>query len=224
MILSATGLRFAWPGGPQLHFPDLALAPGDTRVLLGVSGSGKTTLLSLIGGLLVPAVGEVRLGDSVLSRLPAAERDRLRARRIGFVPQDPALLAPLGALDNLLAAAHLAGVAVPVEAARAGLAAVGLAGLEARRPAQLSGGQRQRVAIARALLLRPALLVADEPTANLDDDSAATVLGLLRARCAEAGAALLVATHDVRVRTAWPDAPVTRLQADAVAGGVPATV
>jgi putative ABC transport system ATP-binding protein len=196
-------LRVERGGRTVLEIASLEVEAGAQRAIVGPSGCGKTTLLSVLAGLLPVREGRVTVGDADLADLarqgPRA-LDRFRARRVGLVPQQPLLLGVLDVLDNLLAAQHFSGVPVDRAAARALLARLELGALERRRPRELSRGQQQRVALARALVNRPALILADEPTANLDDDNAAQALGLLAERAREAGATLLIATHDARVR------------------------
>jgi putative ABC transport system ATP-binding protein len=205
--LSIEGLRVDRGGRAVLEVSGLELPAGSQSAIVGPSGCGKTTLLSVLAGLLPPSAGRVRIGDTDLGELRRSGElavDRFRARHVGLVPQQPLLFGVLGALDNLLIARHFAGLPPEREAARALLARLGLVGLEQRRPRELSRGQQQRVALARALVVRPALILADEPTANLDDDHARVVLDLLAGQAREAGATLLVATHDARVRDRLP--------------------
>jgi ABC-type lipoprotein export system ATPase subunit len=201
--LEVEDLRVERAGRTVLALPSLALEAGGQAVVVGPSGCGKTTLLSVLAGLLPPAGGRVAIAGRALSEVAAGGQralDAFRARHVGLVPQQPLLFGVLGALDNLLAAQHFAGAEVDREAARGLLAQLGLAGLERRRPRELSRGQQQRVALARALVNRPSLILADEPTANLDDAHAAQALDLLAERAQALGATLLVATHDARVR------------------------
>jgi putative ABC transport system ATP-binding protein len=195
------------------------LEAGGQAVVVGPSGSGKTTLLSILAALMPPTEGTVRIAGEDLGALRARgrhESDRFRARRIGLVPQQPMLFGVLDALENVLAARHFAGLEPDRAAAADLLAAVGLQGLERRRPAQLSRGQQQRVALARALANRPSVILADEPTANLDDERTARVIALLADRARDMGATLLVATHDARVRERFD--LVLQLDAAGVAG------
>ena len=180
-----------------------AMDRGAHALVTGPSGCGKTTLLSLIAGLLPIQEGRIELSGedlgAVAARGPQA-MDRFRARRIGLVSQQPMLFGMLGALDNLLIARQLAGLEPDRAACLGLLSQLGLEGLAARRPSALSRGQQQRVALARALVNRPALILADEPTANLDDEHTAQVVRLLQDRARALDANLLIATHDARVR------------------------
>jgi putative ABC transport system ATP-binding protein len=172
----------------------LEIAAGEVVTLLGRSGSGKTTLLNLLAGLDRPTRGRVEIEGADLEGLGEWGRTLVRRRRIGFVFQFFNLLPTLSALENVALALELAGL--PDDGrARDALWAVGLEGKERRRPNELSGGERQRVAVARALVKEPAVILADEPTGNLDTATGDLVLDLLSRRCREAGAALLMATH-----------------------------
>ena len=180
-----------------------AMARGTHALVTGPSGCGKTTLLGLIAGLLPIQQGRIKLAGedlaTVAARGPQA-MDRFRARMIGLVSQQPMLFGMLGALDNLLIARQLAGFEPDRAACLDLLSQLGLDRLAARRPRELSRGQQQRVALARALVNRPALILADEPTANLDDEHATQVVRLLQDRALALNATLLIATHDARVR------------------------
>ena len=201
--LDIEALRWARGGRVLLDIARFALAQGEAAVVVGPSGCGKTTLLSLIAGLLPLQQGRITVDAcdlSTIARSGPRAVDRFRARRLGLVPQQPLLFGMRGVLDNLLLAQQLAGEPPDPDSARELLGKVGLAGLDARRPGELSRGQQQRVALARALVNRPCLILADEPTANLDDGHAMQVLDLLQQRAGELGASLLIATHDARVR------------------------
>jgi len=175
---------------------DLAVAPGEFVAILGPSGSGKSTLLGLAAGLDRPTEGEVRIGGRPIQALSEDELARLRRGRIGFVFQSFQLLPNLTALENVLLPLELAGRAEPLARARALLAEVGLAEREHHYPVQLSGGEQQRVALARALVNEPELLIADEPTGNLDHRLAQEVMRLF-SQINVRGTTVLVATHDV---------------------------
>ncbi len=177
---------------------------GEHWLVAGASGSGKTTLLNLLAGLATPTAGTVRIGEVEPARLAPAACDRWRGREVGLVPQRLHLVAALDVLDNLRLARYLAGLPADPARVRELLAALGLAALARRFPSQLSQGQAQRVAVARAVINHPRLLLADEPTANLDDEHAAAALALLRDQARATGATLVVASHDARVRPLLP--------------------
>ena len=201
--------RYPQADGSELTVLDsisLTIRPGETVSVAGRSGSGKSTLLHLAAGIETPTRGTVRLGGKELAGLPDAERSRLRGRFVGLVFQFFHLVPYLSVRENVLLPARIAGVrrvpdgaGTPAEVGSAAdrlLAAVGLEG-RAREPARrLSGGEMQRTAIARALLLQPALLLADEPTGNLDARGAVAVADLLFRLVRERRAGLLLATHD----------------------------
>jgi putative ABC transport system ATP-binding protein len=179
----------------------LAIEPGEFVLLEGPSGSGKTTVLAVAAGLLPADRGEVSLAEDALASLDAAALRRCRSRRVGFVFQHANLLASLSARHNVVLAGLLAGAA-PDEAERRSdelLLALGVAALASRHPGELSGGEQQRVAVARALVHRPAVVLADEPTAHLDRESGRIVADRLRILARERNAAVLVATHDSRL-------------------------
>jgi lipoprotein-releasing system ATP-binding protein len=180
----------------------LQLGRGDFAALIGPSGSGKSTLLNIIGLLEQPSGGSYTLLGEATTALDDAARTRLRGRAIGFVFQFHHLLPAFTALENVLLPALMQeGRISPTrrEHGRALLAAMGLAAAEGKRPGELSGGMQQRVAIARALVLDPPLVLADEPTGNLDTAASDEVFGLLRRLHTERGIAFLVVTHDPRL-------------------------
>ncbi|WP_163577308.1 ABC transporter ATP-binding protein [Halomonas faecis] len=191
---------YATPQGPLpvLRSVDLSLRRGESLALMGESGSGKSTLLHLAAGLDRPDDGEVRLAGQAISSLGEPARARLRRDTLGLVFQQFHLVPSLNVADNLRLQARLAGRERPDWSTYL-LQRLGLAGLETRYPEQLSGGQQQRLAIGRALAPRPSLLLADEPTGNLDETTADAVLALLRELVSEADSALLVVTHSPRV-------------------------
>ncbi len=203
-VLRLQGVRKAYGGGASprvevLHGIDLALAEGAFAALVGPSGSGKSTLLNLIGLLETPTVGEIWLAGEPVHAASDAVRTALRNRYLGFVFQFHHLLPAFSAEENVL---------MPILAGRGRISAddrrrarhllerTGLAAHAHKRPVQLSGGQQQRVAIVRALMNRPRLVLADEPTGNLDSHTAQEVFALLRELNREEGTAFLIVTHD----------------------------
>ncbi len=205
-MLQLQGLSHRYGQAAALHFPDLAVPPGRHVLVRGRSGSGKSTLLALIAGLLTPSSGHVRVGTTDVGALPARARDAWRGAQLGFVPQRLHLSPSLSVAGNLELPFLCAGEAVDALRIAATLQRLGIAELAGRRPHELSVGQAQRVALARAVLRRPRLILADEPTASLDDDNAAAAMALLLQAAADAGAMLVLATHDARVATWLPDA------------------
>jgi len=191
---------FATPQGRLqiLKGVDLSLLPGETLALMGESGSGKSTLLNLAAGLDAADAGEIRLCGASLGALGEAGRASLRRESIGLVFQRFNLIASLTVAQNLSFQARLCGRLDPAWQTEL-TARLGLAGLEARYPEALSGGQQQRVAIGRALAARPKLILADEPTGNLDEASGDEALALMLDLVASSGAALLMVTHSARL-------------------------
>lgn len=180
-----------------LQCPELTIAAGDYVAIVGPSGSGKTTLLSLLGGMLSPTSGKVWVNGQSVYQLPVAERSALRGRLMGFVFQSFQLIPYLTALENVQIPLSLLGIAADEQRVRAQriLEKFGLAERLAHRPAELSIGQQQRVALARTLVNDPQLILADEPTGNLDPDSRKLVLDALDAAHAE-GRTVVLVTHD----------------------------
>ena len=177
----------------------LTLDPGTSVAVLGPSGSGKSSLMAVIAGLERPDSGSVSLSGADLSALDEDQLARLRGRSLGIILQSFQLLPTMTAIENVSVPLELAGAKDARERARAELEAVGLGHRLHHYPAQLSGGEQQRVAIARATAPRPALLLADEPTGNLDSATGAGIVNLLFERAGAAGAGLLVITHDPAV-------------------------
>ena len=177
------------------------IAEGEFTALVGPSGSGKTTLLNLMGGLDLPDAGSIAVAGRRLETMESTEITRLRLSRIGFVFQSYNLIPVLSALENVEYVMLLQGVSRAERRRRALeiLDEVGLGGLHDRRPAEMSGGQQQRVAVARAIVSDPAIVLADEPTANLDSHTATDLLELMRGMNAKHGVTFVFATHDERV-------------------------
>ena len=193
-VLQITGLQRRYGDEPVFSGVDLQLAAGEFVALLGESGVGKSTLLNCIAGLDDADAGSVLLAGAEVRRLPEPDRARLRRETLGFVFQAFHLLPHLSVAENIALPLLLLGRPDPARVETL-LAAVGLAGLGGRSPAQLSGGQLQRVALARALVHRPRLILADEPTGNLDPSTAERMLDLLLAQVRAEGAACLLVTH-----------------------------
>lgn len=181
-----------------LDVPELSLGDGEQVALEGASGSGKTTLLHIVAGILTPDSGSVSLAGHELTELSESEVDRVRAEHIGYVFQTFNLLQGYTALENVLLGMAF-GEGQDTRRAQELLDRVGIADKANHLPGQLSVGQQQRVAIARAVANRPSLLLADEPTGNLDADMAQQALKLLREACEEVGAAILLVSHDPAV-------------------------
>jgi putative ABC transport system ATP-binding protein len=175
----------------------LKIGRGETAALIGPSGSGKSTLLMVMAGLERPDAGSVKVDGTGLGRLGEDALARFRGARIGIVFQSFHLIPTMTALENVAIPLELADAAAAFERARTELAAVGLEDRLAHYPAQLSGGEQQRVALARALAPNPAILVADEPTGNLDEATGASIIDLMFALKRERGATLIVVTHDL---------------------------
>lgn len=196
VVLSAQGLRksFASPAGPLavLRSVDLTVHAGECVSIRGSSGSGKTTLLQLLGGLDVADAGEANFLVPGRGLVPAR---RNLGKGVGFVFQNYQLMPELTALENVRLAAQISGTTASSADAQALLESVGLGGRLGHLPAQLSGGECQRVAIARALINRPSVLLADEPTGNLDEGTGAEVMRLLLQVVKERGTALVLVTH-----------------------------
>lgn len=185
---------------PLLTFPDLTVNVQDKILLLGDSGCGKTSLLSVIAGLLQPTTGTVSIQGQDIYKMGARERDQLRGKAFGFVFQTLHLLPSLTIAQNILLAADMSGVTPPADRLPNLLKSLGLADKAESKPSELSQGQQQRAALARAIFNFPALIIADEPTSSLDDKNAEIVMDLLEQQAKESGAALLVATHDHRIK------------------------
>ncbi len=201
-MLAIENLSFSYTGGASMRFPDIALPQGGVLLLQGASGSGKSTLLALMCGLLGGSAGRMQVAGQDMMALHGARRDAWRGRTVGFLPQKLHLSESLSVRGNLALVFFAAGLPEDALKIKAALQALGVSDMAKRRPSSLSGGQAQRVALARATLLSPKIILADEPTASLDDEAASQAMALLLSAAQRCGATLVVATHDARVRQA----------------------
>jgi putative ABC transport system ATP-binding protein len=207
-IVSVRGLSRDYEQGAHtvraLRSVDLDIQPGEFTALMGPSGSGKSTLLNLIGGLDQPSSGSVEIEGTELATMTPAARSDLRRDRLGFVFQAYNLIPVLTAAENTEFVLQLQGKSAAERRERAieMLAAVGLEGMENRRPHEMSGGQQQRVAVARAIAADPALVLADEPTANLDSTTSDELIATMKRLNSELGVTFVFATHDPKVMDA----------------------
>jgi lipoprotein-releasing system ATP-binding protein len=205
VLLSARGLKKTYVLGKRtlevLRGVDVEIARGDFVALRGASGTGKSTLLHLLGGLDTPNAGEIWFDGQSLTQFSEGALTHFRNRRVGFVFQAYHLLPELTALENVFLPARVARIGVGTAARRAEalLARVGLQSRLEHKPSELSGGEQQRVAIARALINEPELLLADEPTGNLDSHTGGEIIELLKSLRAERQTTLVIATHDEKV-------------------------
>lgn len=202
MLLNARGVRKSYQTAEGdfevLRGVDLALSAGETVALTGESGSGKSTLLHLVGGLDTPDAGEIQIAGQNIARMGDADRARLRRTRVAVVFQQFNLIPSLTVNDNIAFHARLSDRFDPKEAQRIA-GELGISDQLRKYPEQLSGGQQQRVAIARTLAARPDLVLADEPTGNLDEESAEKVMQLFQTLVADVGAGLLLVTHSQKL-------------------------
>lgn len=200
-IIHIRGLRKVFRVGrvvvEALRGVDLSVERGEFLSIVGPSGSGKSTLFHIVGALTPPTAGEVRIGGQDLAHMTDAERTNMRKRTVGFVFQKFNLLPTLTAADNIAIAQHIAGTPTRTDGYfQKALELLGIAGRLKHKPNELSGGEQQRVAIARAIVNHPAILLADEPTGNLDSENSQTVLSLLRDLNDRLGQTILMITHN----------------------------
>jgi putative ABC transport system ATP-binding protein len=217
-VVETRALRYEYPSGPSLSFTDVDVPQGGILLLRGNSGVGKSTWLALAAGMLTPTAGEVVVAGQPLSGLSHTARDAWRARHLGFLPQRLHLSDALTVERNLALAFFAAGVPENRSTLLRSLELLGVADLAQRRPSHLSGGQAQRVALARTILMEPRIILADEPTASLDDQAALTGIKLLENCAFQCNATLVIATHDRRVQKALPKAIVYQIGPGTPAG------
>lgn len=199
-MLNVKGLSYQWPAGSRVRYPDFQVASGEIMLLLGGSGSGKTTLLHLIGGLLKYQTGSVQMNGTELTTLSPVRLDRFRGKNIGFIFQKHFLQPSLSVNQNLQMPGWLTSNPVSGNELNELLNRLGLTGRGESAVNQLSHGQQQRVAIGRALIHKPSLILADEPTSALDDINCFSIIRLMRDLASHSGSALVIATHDHRLK------------------------
>lgn len=199
-MLKTTGLSFQYDNNNQFSFPDIELNTKETLLVLGQSGCGKTTLLHLLAGILKPKGGSIEIKGSDIVKKRGKSLDHFRGQHIGIVFQRHHLLQSLSVRENLEAAIYLSGKAADSTAIDSLLNRLGLAGKADEKVGRLSEGQKQRVSIARALVTKPSLLLADEPSSSLDDKNCMELIHLLEEEAAKAEAALVIVTHDNRIK------------------------
>lgn len=199
-MISTKNLRFSYTKEQEFIFPDLYCEAGSTLLITGDSGKGKTTYLHILAGLLSPNAGEISIDNTDIVSLSEKEVDQFRGKHIGVVFQKSYFIAALTVLENLEMASWLATGKKHTKRAKKLLTQLGIENQAAKLPSQLSIGQQQRVSIARALMNEPKVLLADEPTSSLDDKNAENVIALLTSLSKEYKTALLIVTHDGRIK------------------------
>jgi putative ABC transport system ATP-binding protein len=203
-MIRSSALSYTYANGPTLTFADVDVPQGAVLLLSGPSGCGKSTWLAMAAALVAPASGSLVVAGQPLGALKNVAADAWRAKTIGFLPQKLHLSAALTVQQNLALVFWASGLPEDTARITAALQALGVADLAQRLPAQLSGGQAQRVALARAVLLQPQVVLADEPSASLDDEAA---VGLLLGTAQRHHATLVIATHDARIAPLIPAKP-----------------
>lgn len=205
-MLQTSSLSYTYPQGPSFAFPDLNVGKEEVLLVLGRSGSGKTTLLHLLAGLMNSKSGKVTVNGTDLSTLSGSGMDAFRGQHIGLVFQQPLFIRSVNVIENLQLARTLAGLDADEERGRQLLEELGMTDKAAQMPQSLSIGERQRVSIARALMTSPGLLLADEPTSALDDENCSRVAELLQSAATRHSAALVIVTHDRRLKDRFTNA------------------
>ncbi|MCU0436485.1 MAG: ATP-binding cassette domain-containing protein [Raineya sp.] len=201
-MFEISGLTHEYQAQTVLAVEKWQAGQGEQWLVLGKSGSGKSTLLHILAGLLKPSKGKVKIKDTFIESLKSSDLDSFRAQNIGIVFQKPHLIQTLTVLENLLLVPYLARKGNKQQIISI-LESLNMAHKQKSYPNQLSQGELQRISIARAIIHNPVLLLADEPTASLDDENAHNAIGLLQNKAQEIGATLLIATHDQRVKNSF---------------------
>lgn len=204
-MLETRSLAFKYNTNTQFSFPDLKCESGETLLVLGESGSGKTTFLNLMALLIAPANGEVLINGVNAGTLSLSELPTFRAQNVGLVFQKPYFVNALSVEDNLLLANYFGGKKLQKDRVKYLSESLGFGPLLKKRITELSGGEQQRVGIARALMNSASIILADEPTSALDDKNSSLVADLLEQQAKENGAALVIVTHDQRLKSRFPN-------------------
>ena len=199
-MITTSALTYKYTDGPQFAFPDMSCSEQEQLLILGQSGVGKSTLLHLLGGLMKPSSGSIIIGNEDITKLSGRRMDTFRGNNIGIVFQQNHFIAALSVVDNLLLAQSLSGVPENKKRCLELLDRLNIGSKSNKNTKSLSQGERQRAAIARAMVNNPKLLLADEPTSALDDDNCEEVAKMLREQAANEGAALVIVTHDGRLK------------------------
>lgn len=199
-MIATKGITYSYRGRSTLRYPDISCQPGEALLLTGRSGCGKTTLLHILAGLLTGYEGEVNIANTAINTLRSYKLDAFRGQQIGIVFQHAHFIRAITVRDNIMVAAKkdCADLDILAESLR-------IKHLLHTYPSRLSQGEKQRAAIARALINKPAVLLADEPTSSLDDDNAATAIQLLKEQAVACNSALVIVTHDDRLKQAIPN-------------------
>jgi ABC-type lipoprotein export system ATPase subunit len=199
-MIAISGLRFQYENVPSFSFPDFTCAAGEHLLILGESGRGKTTLLHLLAGMIKPKDGDVIINGTSTKPMGQAELDKFRGQNIGIIFQTAHFVESLSVIDNLMLSPFLSGKNATTADAQAALQRLNIGHKSKEKPRNLSVGEQQRVAIARAVFHKPAVILADEPTSALDDHNANEVINLLEEQAQQTGAALIIVTHDKRLK------------------------
>lgn len=202
-MIQSSGVQFSYEKNSPFHFPDIRCNKAESLLILGGSGRGKTTLLHILSGLLTPSSGSVTVAGEEINTMSRAARDQFRGRHMGIIFQSSHFISSLSALDNLLIVPYLCGKGLGRVEALSMMKRLGIAQHADKHPHRMSIGEQQRLAIARAISHRPDVIFADEPTSALDDANTQEVIALLREEAAQAESALLIVTHDARLKAAF---------------------